>query len=174
MAELRFALLAHTEVPGAKDHLDLLVEVRPGEDPEERACLTLRRDGLGPLAALESEELVDPTQPAVRLVRTRDHRRFYLGHEGPVAGGRGRVERREGGVWLPKSLLDEYLEGVFDNGFRPVYLRLHRLAASAALQAEAAAGEIASMASAAAVPPQVPAAVPVAASDAWILARLDV
>ena len=74
----RYAVLHHSGVPAP--HLDVLIEPRPGAD----------------LAAWRSPAWpVDRPTPVERI---KDHRRLYLDHEGPVGGGRGRVERVGGGI----------------------------------------------------------------------------
>lgn len=78
----RFVLLRH-EMPAGSDrpsHWDLMFEVS------------------GVLATWSLQELPQPGRdlPARRLP---DHRLAYLDYEGPVSGGRGNVQRRDGGEY---------------------------------------------------------------------------
>ncbi|MBY0228562.1 MAG: hypothetical protein K2W96_04700 [Gemmataceae bacterium] len=73
----RYALLSHD---WPTPHLDLLLE-------DGAACRTWRLPALPePGASVAAERLAD-------------HRLFYLDHEGPVSGGRGRVRRVAAGMF---------------------------------------------------------------------------
>lgn len=74
-----FALLEHTTSDGV--HWDLLVEM-PG-----RERLPTWRLARSPIAE----------QGPVDAERIGEHRRLYLGYEGPIGGGRGEVRRIDRG-----------------------------------------------------------------------------
>lgn len=80
----RTVLLQHT-LPDGTWHYDWLI-ARDGD----RAGV-----GAGPVISFRVDERIDawPGGAGVTLERLPDHRPLYLAYEGPVAGGRGRVER---------------------------------------------------------------------------------
>jgi hypothetical protein len=92
MSGLRFAVLHHTAWPGRPDHYDLLLQVEPGASDDAHV--------LKAFATLTDEF---PQGEEVRLQQLPDHRRIYLALEGPVAGGRGQVQRVDEGecAFLP-------------------------------------------------------------------------
>jgi hypothetical protein len=81
---MRYVVLHHRAWPGRSDHYDLLLQVAAGADDDARV--------LKAFATLD-----DRFPTAARLRQQRDHRRRYLHYEGPVTGGRGRVERVDEG-----------------------------------------------------------------------------
>lgn len=71
-------VLRHTLPEGAA-HLDWLIE---------------RADGVAGLITFRLDVGVELSRPGgMRAERIGDHRRDYLDYEGPVSGGRGRVDR---------------------------------------------------------------------------------
>lgn len=84
----RFVVLRHVvREAGAGEaeeaHVDLMVEDLAGED------------GAGEGGALVTFQL--EAAPPARGRRSFDHRPRYLDYEGPISGGRGRVERLDAG-----------------------------------------------------------------------------
>ena len=112
---MRYVVLHHTAWPGRQDHYDLLLQAAPGVDDDARvlrafATLSDRFPtapkpgaGVSPASQGAGEARRPPLargpadRPVNLLRRQRDHRRRYLRHEGPVSGGRGRVERVDEG-----------------------------------------------------------------------------
>ena len=76
---LRYVVLRH--VGHDRPHFDLMLE----------------RDG-GSLRTFRVEKW--PVTGRQELTPLADHRRVYLGYEGPVSGGRGSVRRVEAGVYF--------------------------------------------------------------------------
>lgn len=102
---LRAVILEHRR-PDGSAHFDWLVEIRPGPDPDERALAALRvstRPDLAECAGFDAE-------------RIRDHRRWYLDHEGAVPGGRGMVRRRAAGAVRRAQINPDRAEFVIDWG----------------------------------------------------------
>jgi len=82
---LRAVILEHHHPDDpSEDHFDWLIEASRGDDPDERALLAFR-----------VRDRPDGDGRAIVAQRIRDHRRLYLGYEGPLSGGRGEVRR----VW---------------------------------------------------------------------------
>ena len=83
-------------LPDGSAHVDLLLATAPSRHRDERTLETFRlprrADRLAPGSAMDAVAL-DP------------HRAAYLDHEGPVSGGRGRVDRltRGTGVTLERD-----------------------------------------------------------------------
>ena len=75
----RYVVLRHEGIP--EPHFDLMFELEPGR----------------PLATWRSTEWPLKTYP--RLERLNDHRREYLGYEGPVSNDRGFVRCVERGTF---------------------------------------------------------------------------
>lgn len=89
---LRWVLLRHTLADGSW-HFDWMLErERPAapDDPNARRLLTLR-------TLTRPDEL---TPAAFDAVLIPDHRARYLDYQGPISGGRGRVDRVVGGTCL--------------------------------------------------------------------------
>ena len=85
----RFALLEHA---AGETHHDLLLELVPGADPDERS-----------LAAFRVEAAAFPRARGEPVRRIEDHRRLYLVYEGELSRGRGSVRRADGGVYLAEA-----------------------------------------------------------------------
>ena len=83
---LTFVLLRHLDINSP--HYDLMLELRPGNDTEERTLLGLQTSVL-------------PTRDARTIVWQSHgrHRRLYLSHEGPIHSG-GRVKRVDAGSYF--------------------------------------------------------------------------
>lgn len=82
---MRFAVLHHIGWPAHADHYDLLLQTAEGRDDNDTV--------LKAFASLAQ----DFPAPPCRLQLLPDHRRLYLTYEGPVSGGRGRVQRVDEG-----------------------------------------------------------------------------
>lgn len=82
---MRFVVLHHTGWPGHADHYDLLLQRAAGRGDDDRVLTAF-----GSLANEFPWELC-------LLRRRADHAKAYLTFEGPVSGGRGRVQRVDEG-----------------------------------------------------------------------------
>jgi hypothetical protein len=66
-----------------------------------------------------------PIEKPTPLVRLGEHRREYLGHEGPVSGGRGTVKRiAAGSCALERDADDRFWSIYLDDLAPPLNLRL--------------------------------------------------
>jgi len=70
-------------------------EAAGGAAEEAHVDLMVEDDGAGPDRPLVTFQLDAP--PPARGRRSFDHRPRYLDYEGPISGGRGRVERLDAG-----------------------------------------------------------------------------
>ncbi len=111
---LKFVILHHTNWPVRGDHYDLLLESRPGDDPEERTLIALATlsadfpDGISHADLRTRGGATGNPLAKVNLLRLQDlHRRCYLDFEGPVAGERGTVKRVEQGQVLWEQPLQD-------------------------------------------------------------------
>ena len=111
---LRYVVLRHEGIPDP--HFDLMFELEAGS----------------PLATWRSDSWPPPPGRSIR--RIGDHRREYLGYEGPVSNDRGSVRRIEAGTYerlpdFPTSMFALrlhgtrervlYLQGVGDGWYSP-------------------------------------------------------
>ena len=86
LQEFNFVVLHHTAWPAHADHFDLLLQTAGGP-PDFH--------GLAAFATLA--DVFPAGNPPALLRRSPDHRLAYLRLEGAVSGGRGKIERVEGG-----------------------------------------------------------------------------
>ena len=104
MNELRYVVLHHSGI--AEPHYDLMFETAPGSQLATFRC---------PVWPLKKPAVVLPLG---------DHRREYLGYEGPVSGSRGEVKRVAAGTYRAAQRTHEYWEVTLDESvtitiFRP-------------------------------------------------------
>jgi len=83
---LSFVLLRHVDI--RSPHYDLMLELRPGSDAEERTLL-----------GLQTSELPAPDARRIAWRSHGLHRRLYLSYEGAIHSG-GRVECVDAGSYL--------------------------------------------------------------------------
>ena len=83
---LRFAVLEHTNYPGHQDHYDVVLEMTPGNDPEQVSLIKFEST-----TSLHNQEL--------RVKYSGNVRRRYLQFEGPMSEGRGHVRRVDEGTY---------------------------------------------------------------------------
>jgi len=93
-----FVILLHTDEK--KAHLDLLMERQPGGPLASWRLLETPVTPDTPVAP-ELLDVLDSLEQGLHGLPAEsqpDHRREYLTYEGPVSGGRGRVQRIDGGT----------------------------------------------------------------------------
>ncbi|XZE21481.1 hypothetical protein SH449x_001384 [Pirellulaceae bacterium SH449] len=95
---MRFTLLKHKTTPllGRSDHLDLLLQTRSGESPDDRSLMAF-------------ELPLQPTYWGTLLVRRLPmHRQLFLDYSGELSGGRGCVSLIETGpmVWQKNTEME--------------------------------------------------------------------
>ncbi len=80
LPQVRFVLLHHD---WPESHWDFLADLAPGSDR---------------IATWSLDTPLENLQTSGRAQKLADHRRFYLDHEGPVAGNRGTLKRIKTGM----------------------------------------------------------------------------
>lgn len=92
---LSFVLLRHVDI--TSPHYDLMLELRPSNDTEERTLL-----------GLQTSELPAPDAKRIAWRAHGQHRRLYLNYEGTIHSG-GRVERVDSGTYFVRWNRDRFL-----------------------------------------------------------------
>jgi hypothetical protein len=108
-------LLRH-DLPDGTSHFDWMVQRAPGQG----------------LITFRVQERIDLQSPQVfTCERLPDHREVYLEYEGPISGGRGRVERMEaGGAEILHLSRDRVRVRIELGGLRGEFLGVRRAGAT--------------------------------------------